>query len=253
MDEDIKAVVGAGGRWTYAPPDLPGASVAGGETDFKIILPNVPNRVDVPAPSQIPWGGVGLLNFFQHGNLVLVGSGFLCQPDVLVTAGHNLTAKQYDSAGVWMAFDALHNPHVQPVTIRAFATHKDLDLAVFILGSKQFGAFELGGQLPAAFAGVTLAGYALPYPNGAVRYSYAIGPIKGADQTRLSYAINTREGDSGAPVFVVINGVPQAVGVHTEAAANPQLGNSGVHLSPPVVQDLFKMIAWARTQVGEHQ
>ena len=252
MDENIEAVIGEGGRWTHAQAELPGAQAEHDGAHFEIILPNVPNRVDVPAPSQAPWSGVGLLNFFQAGNLTLVGTGFLCQPDVLVTARHNLTAKQYDAAGVWMATDALHNPHVQPITIKAYATHKDLDLAIFILASPQFGAFELGGQLPPAFAGVTLAGYALPYPNGAVRFSYAIGPVKAADPTHLSYAINTREGDSGAPVFVVVNGIPQAVGVHTEAAANPQLGNSGVHLSPPVVQDVFKMIAWARTQIGGH-
>ena len=250
MDEDIEKVIGDGGPWKLGDPGAPSHTLSIQGPEFKIILPDVPNRLDVPAPTQTPWSGVGLLNFFKQGNLVLVGSGFLCQPDVLVTAKHNLTAKQYDAAGVWMGFDAKHNPHIQPVTIKAYAVHKDLDLAIFILASPQFGAFELGGQLPAAHAGVALAGYALPYPNGAVRFSYGIGPVKAADTSRLAYAINTREGDSGAPVFTVVNGIPHAVGVHTEAATILQLGNSGVHLSPPVVQDLFKMIAWARGQIG---
>ena len=85
-----------------------------------------------------------------------------------------------------------------------------------------------------------------------MRYSYAIGPVTAADSTQLAYAINTREGDSGAPVFVVNNGIPTAVGIHTGAQGNLKSGNSGVHLSPPVVQDIFKLIAWARAQIGGH-
>lgn len=253
MDEKLEAIIADGGAWKFGDPGAPSHFRPESKgPEFKSLLPNVPKRMDVPAPSQVPWGGVGLLNLFMNNNLVLVGTGFLCQPDVLVTAKHNLTAKTYDAAGVWMGFDAKLNPHVSAIGIKAYAVHKDLDIAIFILGTQQVGAFELGGVLPPPYAGVTLAGYAIPYSNGAVRYSYAIGPVTSADSTRIAYAINTREGDSGAPVFVVNNGIPTVIGIHTEAQSNLNIGNSGVYLSPLVVQDIFKLIAWARAQIGEH-
>jgi V8-like Glu-specific endopeptidase len=255
VDKDIKLIVYKGGVWRHGDPDKPmnfGQKSPGPK--FKIILPGVPNRVDVPVPTKSPWQGVALLNFFNQNNLVGVGSGFLCRNDVIVTAKHNLTGENYDAMGIWMAFDSQSNPRPATLVPRAFATHRNLDLAIFILPSQQQGSFELGGVLPPAPAEVTLAGYALPYTNGAVRFSYSTGPlVPTADANVLTYMINTREGDSGAPVFVVTGGLPRAIGVHAEAAAGPQSGNNGVRLNATVVRDLLKMIDWARTQIGGKQ
>jgi V8-like Glu-specific endopeptidase len=253
MNVDIRSVVKNGGVWSQGnlnrPFPLAARTVA---PDFEIILPDVPNRIDVPAPTRSPWQGVALLNFFKQNNLVGVGSGFLCQGDVIVTAKHNLTGARYDAAGIWMAFDAQTNPHVAPLVPRAFATHRSLDLAIFILPSPQPGSFQLGGVLPPANSEVTLAGYALPYADGTVRFSYATGSlVQAVGAGALAYMISTREGDSGAPVFVVSQGTPHAVGVHAEAAL--QKGNSGIHLNGAVVQDISKMIAWARSQIGGNQ
>lgn len=252
MDDEIEDLVEAGGVWTNGDPEpMARFPVPKGSAEFKIILPDASNRVGVPAPQQTPWRGIGLLNFFKNRNLVGVGSGFLCQPDVLVTAKHNLTAAVYDAAGVWLGFDGLTNPHTQPLKPMAFATHRQLDLAIFVLPGAHQGAFELGGPLPPTHAGVTIAGYSMPYENGAARFSFGIGPlVTPSGPNQLAYKINTREGDSGAPVFVVPGGVPQALGVHTEADALGLASNSGLHLTPAVVTDISRMIAWARGQIG---
>jgi V8-like Glu-specific endopeptidase len=251
MNKEVGALIEAGGVWKHGVPGYPGHKLKDSDFEIKSVLPGISDRDDVPAPGQLPWRGVGLLNFFMQGNLVLVGSGFLCQPDVLITAKHNLTAKLYDAAGVWMGFDAERNSEVAPVGIRAFAVHVELDLAIFILDGPQAGAFDLGGEVNPANSEVTLAGFAFPYGNGSARYSYASGPAEVVDNSRLSYAINTRDGDSGAPVFQVVDGVAHVVGVHTNAAILPLHGNSGILISPLVVQDVLWMIAWARQQLGE--
>lgn len=251
MRDNARAVVGGGGVWANAPLDAPWHPEAESGADFKIILPGGTQRADVLAPAQSPWNAIGLLNLSHHGQSVVVGTGFLCEPDVLITAKHNLVSTPFDAAGVWMAYDAQRNGTVPAVSIIAWAVHRTLDLGILILGAPQAaGGFALGGTSLAPHTTVTLAGYAMPYANGSARYSYAQGVVTAVDVTQLSYLINTREGDSGAPVFVVANGIPMAVGVHTEAAIAPTLGNTGVLITPAVASDFSILIAWARTQVG---
>ncbi|MCZ8282159.1 MAG: serine protease [Aquidulcibacter sp.] len=255
MGNDIESILDGGGIWPYGNPGKPLHSFqeSAGHR-FKTILPGLPNRLDVLAPLTSPWQGVALLNFFQQNNLVGVGSGFLCQRDVLVTAGHNLTGAIYDAMGIWMAIDAQSNSNVTPLVPLAYAIHRTLDIAILILPSQRQGAFTLGGALPPAGATVTLAGYALPYADGTVRLSYAAGPlVQAGAENLLSYRINTREGDSGAPVFVTTGNSTRAIGVHTKSGANLQTGNIGVPLNAPAIQDLSTMIDWARAQIGGNQ
>jgi hypothetical protein len=216
---------------------------------YKVILPGLPPRLDVPAPSQSPWSGVVLLNFRQRGVKVTVGTGFFCQPDVILTAGHNLD-RAYDALYAYPAFDARTNPHVGSYAIVGWARHPVLDLAVFLTSEASGDVFALGGGLPPPHAGVTLSGYSFPYAGGDARYSYGVGAVVAAGSDTLSYMINTRGGDSGAPVFTVLQGGPVAFGVHTEAAALPGLGNGGVLMSPAVVAQVHRMVAHARGQVG---
>lgn len=244
-------IVADGGKWAGGAPGAPSHQAQHEPGSwYKFIVPGAPNRLDVPKPSQSPWRGVALLNFFKSGALIGVGSGFLAEADVIVTAKHNLATKPYDAVGIWMAYDAVSNPAPPTVPIKGWAVHRDLDLAIFLLGTAQPGVFALGGELPPDHSGLTLAGYALPYADGRPRYSFAIGPAMPSDALHLNYAINTLGGDSGAPVFIVPGGVPTALGVHVEAQVLAGQGNGAVRLSAQVVNDIRQMTAWVRKRVG---
>ncbi|MEH3036192.1 MAG: serine protease [Sphingomonas adhaesiva] len=251
MDGSGESVIGSGGGWRLDTPASPAKPLpAQARVAAKGILPGAPGRVTVPDPAESPWRGIGLLNLFSGGNLVRIGTGFLCQPDVLLTARHNLLPANYDAAGIWLGYDRILNPDVQPRLIRAWATHSTLDLAVLILSSASPGTFRLGGAVPGDDAVVTLAGYAMPYPDNGARCTYSDGKVVASSATRLSYVISTREGDSGGPVFVESGSTPRAICVHTTSAAAGDPGNSGQPLTPQVVSDIETMIEWARAQIG---
>lgn len=253
MSNQVEAIIGGGGRWPHRTVDMPAHRPPVEHHIFKKLLPGVADRLSVANPATVPWRGIALLNLFNNGNLVQVGTGFLCQPDVLLTARHNIrSGRPYDALGIWFGIDARNNPAVPTVAVRAYALHRDLDLAVLILSASQPGTFPLAPPPVPGAAQLTIAGYALPYPDGSVRLSYASGNFTAAAADKLTYAINTGEGDSGAPVFVSAGGVVQAVAVHSGSAPDPIPANTGVGLAPPALNDLAQMIAWARTQTGGH-
>lgn len=253
MNAQVLPIIAEGGRWTHRIPVAPARRVPGELHIFKKLLPGVAERVTVPDPANLPWRGIALLNLFSNGNLIQVGTGFLCAPDVLLTARHNLAnGHTYDALGIWFGMDARNNPAPSPVPVRAYALHRDLDLAILVLAAAQTGVFRLGSPPGPGPATLTIAGYALPYADGGVRLSYASGTVNTVSAGTMSYAINTREGDSGAPVFLSAGGVAQAVAVHSGSAPDPIPANTGVRLTPAALNDLAQMIAWARTQTGGH-
>lgn len=68
-------------------------------------------------------------------------------------------------------------------------------------------------------------------------------------ETGISYKINTRPGDSGAPVLYQSHGNWVAVAVHSDAATQAAGGNAGVLLSPEIRTDITQLIAYARSHV----
>lgn len=252
MDVVSDPVVGTGGAWRIAAASAPGRPpVRQPGPSIRGILPGAAERVTVAAPATAPWRGVALINLFVDKTVVRIGTGFLCEADVLLTARHNLLPATYDSAGVWLGYDRSTNPGVQPALIRAWATHSSLDLAVLILSTSAQGVFELGGPLAQIATTVALGGYGMPYPDNGGRLSQSEGPVAGVSQAKLSYVISTREGDSGAPVLAADGQRLRAVGVHTSSANAGEAGNSGQPLTPAVIQDIRTMTAWARAQIGE--
>jgi V8-like Glu-specific endopeptidase len=253
MNGQVQAIIAEGGRWTHRIPEAPAHRAPTEHYVFKKLLPGVGDRVTVPDPANLPWRGIALLNLFNNGSLVQVGTGFLCAPDVLLTARHNLAnGHAYDALGIWFGMDARNNPAPSPVPVRAYALHRDLDLAILILATAQTGTFKLGAPAGPGPATLTIAGYALPYSDGGVRLSYASGAVNTVTAGTMAYAISTREGDSGAPVFISTGAGAQAVAVHSGSAPDPIPANTGVRLTPAALNDLAQMIAWARTQTGGH-
>lgn len=250
MDDTENAVVGIAERWSHDQPEGPaGDAVHPKDKARWSVLPGAAQRVDVDDASQAPWNGIALINMFRAGNRVLVGTGFLCASDVLLTARHNLTSTDYDSAGVWLGYDASSNPKVSTQVIRAYATHRDLDLAVLILDAPHPGVFTLR-DAAAEQDQVSVAGYGLPYGDGRPRLSQASGALGKIEATTVRYQVSTREGDSGGPVFVVDRHVATAMAVHSAAPLGGLAGNVGVRLSATTIRDINILIAHARTRIG---
>lgn len=246
----MEAIIGGGGIYSGCKPGepslVPDSYATPPQSPFKSILPGAGPRTRIQEPLDLPWRNVGLLNFFNSGRVVTVGTGFLSEPDVLLTARHNLTARPYDAVGLWFGYDAKLNPNTPAVGIRAFAFHRDLDLALFILETPQQSAFILAS--PALPATLTLAGYAMPYPDGTVRFTSGNGPLNSVRDSLITYGINTREGDSGAPVIRSLDGTSVAVGLHIESADSVLLGNQGLAFSQDVMDDIAQLAEWARQQ-----
>lgn len=222
---------------------------ASNDATFSLLTGAQP-RLDISSPQGSPWSCGALLNFVRQNQLVSVGTAFLIEPDVLLTAKHCISdSEPYDAVGVWIAYDARYNNAVPPIGISAFALHATLDIAVFILQSSFGCSIAMGDAPTQQGAQLNLSGYAMPYDDGSVRYSSGSGSLVSSTGISLAYYINTRPGDSGAPVFYASAGTTTAVAVHTESTNGLELGNSGVALSSAVRGDIATLIDFARSQV----
>lgn len=226
-----------------------GAPAGGGLVPFKLLSGAVP-RVPVPDSRVAPWRTVGLLNFYHRGILVTAGTGFMCAPDIMLTARHNLTGKTFDAAGVWMAYDKQKNP-VGPIGIVGREVHPDLDLAVLVLAASQPSFISLASPSVPATAQVSIYGYGFPDLDNTPRLSMATGPVNGSDNASLAYLLNTQEGDSGAPIVARGGaGTVSAVAVHTTSKGTTANSNFGTLLTPEVISTIGQLVARARSAAG---
>jgi V8-like Glu-specific endopeptidase len=209
-------------------------------------IPGAMTRKSVNAINAEPWNAIGLLNLAMHGQVVLAGSGFMCAPDVFLTARHNLTTKAYDAAGVWIAYDHKRNQSA-PIAIRARAWHSTLDLAVLILAVSQSSTIPLGSSTSLT---VSIGGYGIPYMDGTMWLSTAEGVVKGENGVHVGYAVNTQEGDSGAPVLARLpGGAFRALAVHTTGQGSLPDSNFGSLLTPQAIAGIGQLVAFARNQI----
>jgi V8-like Glu-specific endopeptidase len=202
-------------------------------------------RATVGDTGVSPWNAIGLLNLTMQGQAVLVGSGFMCAPDVFLTARHNLTTKAFDAAGVWIAYDEVKNRTAQRA-IKARELHPTLDLAVLILATNQPATIALGSNDRPT--NVSIGGYGFPYADGTMQMSAAGGLVTGTNAPYIGYGVNTEEGDSGAPVLIEEqSGRLKALAVHTTSEGGLLNSNFGILLTPEVIENIYQLIQRARS------
>ncbi|SEJ83430.1 Trypsin-like peptidase domain-containing protein [Sphingomonas sp. OV641] len=254
MSDSAQELVITGGRWSLENQDTP-AVLPTFDFDFPstdaefVILPGAKQRNDVTVPKSPPFAGIVLLNFFFKKKVVRVGTGFFCDQRVVLTARHNLEPATYDSAGVWVAFDASRNPSAQRLTILSHAKHPVLDLCVLITKEDAPGVFRLAANGAPPSHGAAVAGYGFPYSNGHSRLSVADGPVLYGQDHAIGYKINTRPGDSGAPIFHATGGTTAALGIHTEAPAGGSVLNAGLRFDDAILAEVANLIAFAQSSV----
>ena len=80
--------------------------------------------------------------------------------------------------------------------------------------------------------------------------STADGTVNGQNGVHVGYAINTQEGDSGAPVLARLpGGAFTALAVHTTGQGSLPDSNFGSLLTPQAISDIRQLVAYARNQI----
>lgn len=181
------------------------------DAEAKSIDQRLLQRTPVENPLAAPFSSIALLEFFWNAVPLTFAGGFFIKPDVIVTAGHNLSSFNFTSIAVSPAFDAATHPQTPRFAAIDNVRHAARDVGIAIVGGFNAASVALTDAQGDADCG--LAGYAIPLPGPSPRLTAAQARIS-FDGPQIRYEIPTLQGDSGSPVFR-LNGAG-VVAVHVE-------------------------------------
>ncbi len=217
------------------------------------------DRIRIKNTTAIPWRRICQLTIRARNGAQHVGTGFMIGKRTVITAGHCV---YIHSAGGWPAHIDVspgRNAAVYPFgTVRAIqyrsvagwvnSKSRNHDYGAIILPANTPGNVQsLGGfgfgYWPDNLLNqrmVNLSGY--PGDCGKSGPDRATGSqwwmarrIKSVSSRFFSYDIDTVGGQSGSPVWTVINGQRIALGIHTNGFVG---GNSATRITKPVFDNL---------------
>lgn len=233
-----------------APDDLrPHGNTLGVLDRFwKLIVPSkVPaDRPTVTNPAAAPHAAVALLNFLRKttGKPQYLGSatGFYVEPDLVVTAAHNLYYSAADIIAVYPAWDDRLNQS-QVVSALRWAKSDARDVGLILMPRRAGPTISLDGG---ASAQARLVGYAFPYPDRTDRMSEGTGPCH-LDGFALKYALNAQQADSGGPV---LGANDSAMAIHRERLPGP--GGTMLGAGEHVDQQVSTILSQLEVQLRQH-
>ena len=225
------------------------------------------DRTRIRNTTDIPWRRICHLTIRARNGSQYVGTGFMIGKRTVITAGHCV---YIHSAGGWPSYIDVapgRNGGLRPygsvraVTFRSVTgwvsnSSRDYDYGAIILPAntpapiQALGGFGFGHWNDASLLNrmVNLSGY--PGDGGKLGPERETGSqwwmaraIKSVSARSFAYDIDTVGGQSGSPVWTVINGQRIALGIHTNGYVG---GNSATRITQPVFENLK---AW-RTQGG---
>lgn len=209
--------------------------------------PGVPPRVTIDE-KKWPWSSIGLLKIGNQ-NASVYGSGFMYASDVIVTAKHNFTqVSDWDAAGVWLEFNSNETSH-KIYDIYPPQLHSQLDLAIAILADCNVTPLNTGHIIPSE--DILLSGYGVVRSDGSRWLTYGSGKINKINSSSVTYLLNTKEADSGAPI-IIYDKTYKVVGIHTEGlndADGSSNFNHGILFTQDVISDINNMISVARNSI----
>ncbi len=217
------------------------------------------DRIRIKNTTAIPWRRICQLTIRARNGAQYVGTGFLIGKRTVITAGHCV---YIHSAGGWPAHIDVspgRNAAVRPFgTVRAIqyrsvagwvnSKSRNHDYGAIILPAnapgnvQSLGGFGFGYWSDSALRQrmVNLSGY--PGDGGKSGPERAPGSqwwmarrIKSVSPRSFSYDIDTVGGQSGSPVWTVINGQRIALGIHTNGFIG---GNSATRITKPVFDNM---------------
>lgn len=217
------------------------------------------DRVEVTNNQAYPWRCICSLRMVAASGANFIGTGWLVSPRVVLTAGHCVFFHNHGGwarsvevipgrRGSQQPFGSAFAQTLRSVRGWTQSRSRDLDYGAIILPDdrrfgEQLGWFGYSVRTDAELEDRTLnlSGYPGDKPSG-TQWFHA-RTVKSLTPQRITYEIDTAGGQSGAPVWQVLqNGARYGVGIHTNGS---QLGNSATRITSSVFSNVSEWIRQA--------
>jgi glutamyl endopeptidase len=242
---------------TYGDASTRAALRASGDDIAEVVI-GADDRTRISPASAYPWRAIASLAITAGNGTSWIGTAWFISPRLLMTAGHCVFMP--DQGGwarqivVMPGRDGAQQPYGRAVSasfrsVTGWTTnrHRSFDYGAILLGPQQrlgdtVGWFGWQVRDDAGLNGqtVNISGYPGDKPAG-TQWFHA-NKVTAVTPTTFTYQVDTAGGQSGAPVWMLLNGQRIAVGIHTNGALS---GNSATRINGNVATNIN---AW-RSQV----
>ncbi|MEU7811079.1 trypsin-like peptidase domain-containing protein [Pseudonocardia sp. NPDC049154] len=231
------------GEASFGPPPPPEETVHGPD-----------DRTQITNTGVYPWRAIASLLITAADNSMWIGTGWFVGPHTLLTAGHVVHIKNSGVPGRdgWvksiqvmagrngtsLPYGTLTSSSFRSVTGWTGSGDQNFDYGAIILNTDLgstvgwFG-YQVLNDADLTASTVNIAGYPGDKPAGTMWFQAnkvaSVGPRK------VFYDIDTAGGQSGAPVWRLVNGSRYGVAVH---AYGGQTTNSGTRVTSPVATNI---------------
>ncbi len=208
-------------------------------------------RTKIEGIERYPWRCICSLQMLSADGQYFIGTGWLVGPRTVITAGHCVFLHNHGGwprsitvipgrNGARKPFKATRSQEFW--SVRGWVDHSErsYDYGAIILPEdypigNQIGYFGYLAYDNSSLSGklANLSGYPGDKPSGT--QWWGVQRFKEVTGTTLVYDIDTFGGQSGAPVWRVINGKRYAVGIHTNGYLT---GNSATRITRPVFNNI---------------
>jgi V8-like Glu-specific endopeptidase len=215
------------------------------------------DRVQITTTTAYPWRAIASLLITAADNSTWIGTGWFIGPKTLITAGHCVYIKNSGVPGRdgWvkriqvmpgrngntLPYGSVTSTTLRSVTGWTNSGSETFDYGAIILPTllgNTVGWFGFGVYPDADLVDTTgnVSGYPGDKPGGT--HWFDARRIASVNSRKVYYDIDTAGGQSGAPVFRIVNGNRMAFGIHAYGGA---VTNSGTR----IITDVYNnMVAW---------
>ena len=208
--------------------------------------------LQVPNPSDYPWSAIASLLITAANGQQYVGTGWFIGPHTLITAGHCVYIKgsgwvksitvMPGRNGNSLPFGSATTSNFHAVTGWTKDDDPNFDYGAIILptdlGNKTgwygFGVYPDSDLLNSE---ANVSGYPADKPGASTQWSDH-QQIANLGAHKVYYSLDTYGGQSGSPVYRIINQARYGIAIHAYGVSPGQTTNSGTRIDSDVYQNL---------------